>query len=386
MAYLGDTRWGKISTDNSSSSALGSSGTFTGTYEDTTGYTSLTLTFKRVGNVDCTVYVDFSPDGTNADFTKAYTVATTDTFFQTRQLQVSRKWMRIRVVNGTTAMTEMRLQAKLTRDSFPLISTPNQTVLADADVTLFRQANDAILDLSRSLFAGKRVVQKFGANTDIGTSYEYITSGGGTTYGGFLTSAIALRIRAGDAADDASGAGAREVIISGLDGSFNEQSSTITTAGTSNSSNTTETYIRLNSAYVSSTGTYGGTNTADIIIETTGGTEVLRIPAGYSQSQHAMYTVPAGYTAYLVQYEFISAGAKTATCRGIVRTAADDVTTPYTAARVVVEVPELDGSFSSNLKAYDSFPEKSDLYAMAKATTGTTSVTTRFTLILVSNS
>lgn len=58
--------------------------------------------------------------------------------------------------------------------------------------------------------------RKFGDNPAVGTTYEIIESGGGVYP--WPTSAQPVRIRAGgNAADTAGGAGARSILVTGLD-------------------------------------------------------------------------------------------------------------------------------------------------------------------------
>ena len=97
-------------------------------------------------------------------------------------------------------------------------------------------------------------------------------------------SATALRIKAGgNAADDAAGAGARSVRLTGLSATGAVVSETLATAGASASAATTQTFIRLFDAEVIDSGTYGtqsvGSHVGDIVIENaSGGTDWAKIP------------------------------------------------------------------------------------------------------------
>ncbi|MEK9722167.1 MAG: hypothetical protein VW405_01620 [Rhodospirillaceae bacterium] len=175
-------------------------------------------------------------------------------------------------------------------------------------------------------------VNKFGRCPAVGNgSWTPITSSGTLN---FLTAATTIRIKAGgDANDTDGGSGAHSVYVQGLDGNFNPCSATLTAAGASASASSTQTFIRGFRAYVLLVGTYGGSNAADITIETTGGTELLVIPAGESQSQHCQYTVPAGHTARIVRIAAEVPSSKDADLRFQFRLGADDVTTPFKPAR-----------------------------------------------------
>lgn len=97
--------------------------------------------------------------------------------------------------------------------------------------------------------------------------------------------------------DRASDSDAGKIItIIGLDANYNEQSENVTlTNATGNP--TTKTYIRVYRSYM-----YNGssTNVGNIDIKK-GGTTVARITAEKGQTLMGVYTVPAGYTAFLTQ-------------------------------------------------------------------------------------
>ena len=87
----------------------------------------------------------------------------------------------------------------------------------------------------------------------------------------------------------------KKVTIVGLDADYNAQSEEITVSSSA-AVTSTNSYIRLYRAYVSE----GATNVAAINVQKSSVT-VLRINANMGQTLMAIYTVPAGYTAYLVQ-------------------------------------------------------------------------------------
>ena len=214
--------------------------------------------------------------------------------------------------------------------------------------------------------------------------YEDLWTGGGTY--NWLQAAVAVRIKVGgNAADDTSGAGAQTVVVEGLDQNWALASETIVTAGASASSATTTTFIRIHRAYIGNVGTYTGGNTAAILIETTGDVLVAQIEAAQGRSQLALYSVPAGKTAYLTRLAVsVSAtGTKTATIRAFKREDADDATTPFTGKQLVAEYDEVNGEVERTFDAWISIPEKSDLWFSAIADANETLVEASFDLILV---
>lgn len=87
----------------------------------------------------------------------------------------------------------------------------------------------------------------------------------------------------------------KKITIVGLDANYTSQSEEITVSSAS-AVTSTKSYIRLFRAYVSE----GATNVAAINVQKSAVT-VLRINANMGQTLMAIYTVPAGYTAYLMQ-------------------------------------------------------------------------------------
>jgi len=145
------------------------------------------------------------------------------------------------------------------------------------------------LQVSRGLVDGHKRIFKFGFNSDIDDSIEDIWDGGGVyTYQG---SALAMTATSGGGATD----NGVQVTIQGLDASYNEVSEAVTLAG-SGSATTTQTYLRVFRAFIS-----GSQEPTDNIDIDNGGTTYARISSGHNQTLMALWTVPAGYTAYLLQ-------------------------------------------------------------------------------------
>lgn len=158
------------------------------------------------------------------------------------------------------------------------------------------------LQTSRGQITGHRMVVFSGYNTDIDTTWETIWADGTLT---FPTVATVLSISSTSASDvDTSGTGAWTVLISGLDASYNEISETVALNGQTAVS-TTHAYIRINAFSVTAVGS-GGTAAGDIYagsgVVTAGvpATAYDFIPNGWNARQTAVYTIPAGYTGYVI--------------------------------------------------------------------------------------
>jgi len=153
------------------------------------------------------------------------------------------------------------------------------------------------IGMAEGAFAGYSTVQKFGFNTDVDADVmEDIWSYGGDY--NWLDTATQLEVLSASADDAAAGTGARTVQIWGLDASHNEQTEVVTMDGTTPVA-TAGTYIRLHrmkGITPGSGGTAAGLITCRIV---GGGVTVAEIPLPHNQTEMAVYTVPAGKTAYI---------------------------------------------------------------------------------------
>ena len=228
------------------------------------------------------------------------------------------------------------------------------------------------LGQSLGLNSSLQSVQKFGGNPGIASATTEDIWDGSSTYGGFITVADNLRIKSGgNAADDTAGAGARTVVVIGLDENWTETTETIVTAGASASSTTTASFIRVYRAYVEDVGTYGAANTGNIVIEDTSANALAQINAGKGQTQMMIYTVPAGWQALIRRINAYVEGSKPADVDFYQRRNADDVTAPFTAKRIFYNFPQLTGFTNVNFSSYiGPFPAKTDIWASGTAASG----------------
>lgn len=163
------------------------------------------------------------------------------------------------------------------------------------------------LQVARGQIAWHYPLFKFGNNPVVGDSLETIWSEGGLY--SYLTAATVLKVSSSSTDDTSAGTGARTVQLYGLDGDYNEINEVVTLNGQT-AVNTTQSFLRIYRLIVRSAGT-GGQNAGIIYAGT--GTVTSGVPAnvyasingisGSNQSLMALWTVPAGYTAYLLQYD-----------------------------------------------------------------------------------
>ncbi len=162
------------------------------------------------------------------------------------------------------------------------------------------------LQIARGQIAYHESVYKFGNNAAVADSLETIWQQGGLY--SYLSAATVLKVSSSSTNDASAGTGARTVELFGLDGDYNEISETVTLNGQT-AVNTTQSYLRINRMIVRSAGS-GGANAGVLYAGT--GTVTTGVPAniyatingdGSNQTLMALWTVPAGYTAYLMQYD-----------------------------------------------------------------------------------
>ena len=162
------------------------------------------------------------------------------------------------------------------------------------------------LQVARGQVAYHKSVYKFGNNAAVANVTETIWQQGGLY--SYLSAASVLKVSSSSANDTSAGTGARTVELFGLDGDYNEINEVITLNGQT-AVNSTQSYLRINRMIVRSAGS--GDSNAGIIYAGTG-TVTTGVPAnvyatingdGSNQSLMALWTVPAGYTGYLMQYD-----------------------------------------------------------------------------------
>jgi len=159
------------------------------------------------------------------------------------------------------------------------------------------------LQVARNQISFHKNIFKFGFNPDIDDALETVWAQGGLY--SYLASASVLKVSSSSTADASAGTGARTVELFGLDTNYDEINETVTLNGQT-AVNTTNEFLRINRMVVRSAGT-GGANAGVIYAGT--GTVTTGVPAnkyatiaiGDNQTVMALWTVPRGYTAYLLQ-------------------------------------------------------------------------------------
>lgn len=229
------------------------------------------------------------------------------------------------------------------------------------------------LAIAKGEVSGHSFVHKFGAvpqmsNNTTGTVWDV----NDTAYPwASWATAGTVSIPAVNASDDG-----KTVSIVGLDADYNplteniEVSSSVTVT-------TTNSFIRIYRAFMVNG---SATNIGNINIQK-GGVTVARITAGKSQTLMAIYTVPAGYTAYLTQGTCTCQFGADATGFMFVRYGGEN-------SFRVGHSFEVSGSGGQYFYPFDvpiPIPEKSDIDVEVTVRTNNARVTAAFDLILMQN-
>jgi len=227
------------------------------------------------------------------------------------------------------------------------------------------------LQVSRGLIAGHKRVFKFGYNGDIDDSEETIWDVGGLY--AYPSSAVTMTATSSSGATDED----VEVTIQGVDASYNELSETVT-LNSSGTATTTGSFLRVYRAFVSS-----GTASAGSITIANGGTTYAYISAADQQTLMALWTVPAGYTAYLFQVDttaFTVQNNKVATIRMLTR----ELNGVF---RTQNKFDLFEGSYHLDITCPQPIPEKTDIEfrAIADSSNADLRVAASFDIIYIEN-
>jgi len=243
----------------------------------------------------------------------------------------------------------------------------------------FRIGNDSITqrDKAGTITLGQLIamgeienatdINKFGFNPSVGAAFETVWDAGGTY--SFLASPQLLTVTSQD--ETPANDNGVQVTLEGLDGNYEALSETVTLAGLGTAT-TQNTFLRIHRAYIAN----GQAPGDDILIEYNSVT-YAQITYDYNQTLMAVYTVPAGYTAYLQNLRVGIGKQKEVIARlqvrefgGIFRTRAllSSFGAPIDKEWTVPEV----------------YPEKTDFMVMATAN-AVTDISASFEIILVEN-
>lgn len=258
-------------------------------------------------------------------------------------------------------------------------------MIADEDGNpLNSYGSAANIPIAAGQLEGYSSIEKFGRNPNVATTIETIWQHGGIYQ--YLTTASQIFVYSASAEDGVGQIGAIKVTVQGLDENYNIISEELTVNGAGSAA----TFLRVYRAFITDAGS-AGYNKGNLIISTQAsgaGTVLADIGGdgtgvnfiGYGQTMLALYTVPAGKTAYVTQWTIGNGNYNTSTSaflrtrlpvNGFVMTTSDTMS--------------VSGGF--HVKNYSiplKFAEKTDIEVQA-FNGGGTIISSTFNVILVDN-
>jgi len=227
------------------------------------------------------------------------------------------------------------------------------------------------LQVSRGLVTGHKRIFKFGYNGEIQNVEETIWDVGGLY--AYPSSAVTMTATSSAGASDED----VEVTIQGLDTNYAELSETVT-LNASGTATTTGSFLRVYRAFVSSSSASSGN-----ISITNSSTTYAYISIADQQTLMAIWTVPAGYTAYLFQIDttaFTIQNNKVATIRMLTR----EVNSVF---RTQNKFDLFAGSYHQDIICPQPLPEKTDIEfrAIADSSNADLRVSSTFDIIYIEN-
>lgn len=290
----------RLSNINSTSAPLGSSETFTGEWESVDSYDSISVACKA--DQDCNLYIDFTSNKDDGITESTLEFDIEASVNKVHRLTVTRPYFRVRLVNGTSAMSTLSLSS--IKGSHSQLSAPlNLSLSLDSDATAVRPNSfeDEVVIGRRS---GVSSFTKFGYREGLtatnGEETIWATSGNFTP----LTSASTFTIAYNNTTDGLGTTGALTLYIQYID-SNGLAAVANHTLGSTGSDTTSFSGLGINRIAVSSSGSEQTNTNAITITATTGGTTQAYIPALNGVTQQAVYFVGSASRA-IVRYLWIN--------------------------------------------------------------------------------
>ena len=206
------------------------------------------------------------------------------------------------------------------------------------------------LQVARGQIQGHEVVNVFGYASAVSTSFVSIWENNAAYV--FPTVASTMVVSSSSASDTAI-----SVQIFGLDADYNRITEVVVLNGTSNVT-TTNVYWRINNVL-----TTVGSAVGTVYVKNAGGTTYAQIAIGNGKTNMSVFTVPAGYTAYMTQFDGFSSTSVTS---GVFATFRGLITSSTGISNVVIQAPFLN-TYAVTRPYPTSVFEKSDLQLQCKS-------------------
>lgn len=246
---------------------------------------------------------------------------------------------------------------------------------------------DFYTEVEKGQVPGHSIVHKFG-HGNVGTTMVPLTVSG--VYQTPM-SAVALEFVSNSDNDTSDGAGAREITYIGINSNYDEVTFTLDTNGQTPVALSVD-LLRLYRWFVSASGTYAGGGIgshAGVLttrIASAGATwsEIELVPFPGGQSEIGAYTVPNGFSAYIIQQELHGDSAKSVDVVLFKRTGIDIVTAPFSAMTTMSHYVGIKGINATDFKApIDNIPARTDIGYMGIVSNGTADVSIHFSILLI---
>ena len=229
------------------------------------------------------------------------------------------------------------------------------------------------MQVSRGQVSGCSVVNIFGYQSAVGTTFIPVWENA-TAYPAYPVSAAIQYLWSSSSSDTTN-----TILVQGLDGSYNQISETVTLNGTTHVA-TTNSYLRINNLFVTSTTAPVGTvNIGPSATLTT--TQYAEILPGIGKSQMAIYTVPNGYTFYLTRAEATSnqvGNLSSSYCTYRVQSISSGVT------QIILQTPFTNSFIALRVSPF-GYAQKTDLQFQVNTPSSTAAVGIQIEGILISN-
>ena len=207
------------------------------------------------------------------------------------------------------------------------------------------------LQVARGQIIGHEVVNVFGYSTGI-TNAAFIPAWENIAAYAFPTVASTMLVTSSSASDTAV-----TILIDGLDANYDSITESVTLNGT-NAVATTKEFFRIHGVI-----TTAGNAVGTMYVKNAGGTTYAQIAIGNGKTNMSVYTVPAGYTAYMTQFDAFSSTSVTS---GVYATFRALTTSPTGVNNVVLNVPFLN-TYEITRPYPLAYAEKTDIQWQCKS-------------------
>ena len=235
--------------------------------------------------------------------------------------------------------------------------------------TKFYLSDDRI-NISRGLMVATTWIHRLAYIPSLTNGSETVIMSGGITSGRytFPSTPQTLNVVSTSTSDDST----KSVLVSGLDGNYNPISETITLNGTSNVT-TTKSYLRIQRLSTA------GSNAISGNVSIRNATVLANLNDGDGQSLQGIYTIPAGVTGYLTNMS----GSVPKGGDAMFRLYSKPFGSSFSAVRHIFGLAAASYDFSFPYPTL--LPEKTDIEMTATSSTGGSSATGTFDILLVNN-